>query len=632
MESHPGEQVSIIDEVRARIDIVELIGKRVALQKAGKNYRGLCPFHSEKTPSFFVYPEDWSFHCFGCNAHGNGFDFVMRTEGLDFAGALRHLAAMVGLELPSRRRAATEDETRERLHRVLEAAAQYYHHLLLGSPVAQAARDYLDSRGLRRETMESFQLGYSPDRWDALTNYLAERGFPMAELAAAGLLVQREDGRAYDRFRGRLMFPIHDPQGRIIAFGARALDDSQPKYINSPQTPLFDKGSCLYALHRARDAIREQGCAIIVEGYMDALMAHQHGQRNVVATMGAALSREHLSALKRLTRNIVLALDPDAAGDEATQRGLAAAEEVFERRPVPVPTWRGWVTYKYTLDANLRVMSLPPGKDPDEVIREDPAGWQRLVKEARPVVDFLFATFTSRLDPTNPEDRERARDRLLPVVREISDPAEQAHYLQRLALFLGVREEVLRAEMARRPKSVTAKTASRDREVSKGGELSSPQPSSLSRRTSHRGAYIFTDLLEDYCLALLLRCPQLRSRMGELSAHDVKGAHRLLILKELQKGLSVEELGEQLEPELREYVDELLAMRMPNLDRGKAEQAWTDCLRRLRQRNLRLAVAARGLAVDARKPGWEEAIAPAVEEAGQLKELDRSLVIERRKE
>ncbi|MDI6858040.1 MAG: DNA primase [Dehalococcoidia bacterium] len=357
-----------LDEIRQRTDIVDIIGETVALQRAGRNFKALCPFHPEKTPSFIVFPDRQRWHCFGaCATGGDVFTFVMRRHNLDFAGALRFLAERAGVSL---RRASGRGERaqKERLRQANEAAAVFFQNALFNSSPGALALDYMTMRGIDRETAEAFQLGYSPDSWDALREYLRARGFNEVELLRAGLLVEGDAG-LYDRFRDRLMFPIRDEQGRVLGFGSRRLkeaeneSDESPKYLNTPQTPIFDKGSILYGLDKAREHIRRAGQVIVVEGYMDVIAAHQHDNRNVVASMGTALTERQVAFLRQLTENFVLAFDPDVAGQAASERGTLIA---------------------YEKGANIRVINLPEGKDPDQIIRSSPDTWRQLVKEAIP--------------------------------------------------------------------------------------------------------------------------------------------------------------------------------------------------------------------------------------------------------
>ena len=335
--------MSVTDEIKERLDIVEVISNYVPLKKAGRSYKGLCPFHSEKTPSFVVFPDSQSWHCFGaCGIGGDVFSFVMKRENLDFAETLKLLAARAGVELqPREERLPAEEQRLARLREIITVAAGYFHHLLINAGEAAIAREYLARRGLVPGTWESWQLGYALDSWDTLKNYLAGKGYTLEEIEEAGLIIRREDDSGlpdkdrgyYDRFRGRLIIPIRDGQGRTVGFGARLLREEpgrpQPKYINSPQTPLFDKSNVVFGLDMAHKAIRDVDLAVIVEGYMDVLGSHQVGVRNVVAGMGTALTEAQLRQIKRYSSNVTLALDPDAAGAHATVRGLETARQAL---------------------------------------------------------------------------------------------------------------------------------------------------------------------------------------------------------------------------------------------------------------------------------------------------------------
>ncbi|HZU04695.1 MAG TPA: DNA primase [Chloroflexota bacterium] len=441
---------SLVEEIKARIDLVDLVGSSVALQRAGRSFRALCPFHAEKTPSFYVFPETQTWKCFGCGAGGDAFSFVMQRDQLEFGEALRLLAARAGVPLeppdPARQ------EAHERLRRINEAAALYYHALLAQQPIGEVARRYLLGRGVQPETWERFTLGYAPDGGTALCDHLLGAGFTAEDLVAAGLATTREDAAPgpealRDRFRHRLMFPIRDAQGRTIGFGGRTLTpDGLPKYLNTPQTALFEKGAVLYALDLARDAIRAERRAVIVEGYLDAVQAHQAGFRNVVAALGTAISERQLAPLGRLAEEIVFALDPDAAGDSATLRSLVVAREALTTT-VPVPTARG-IRYQATARCTLRVAQLPAGQDPDELIRQDPARWRALVASAPPVLEFLLARLPERHDLASPQGKSAAVEEVLPALRDLADPIERAHYVQRLAAVVGVPEQAI-AELSR---------------------------------------------------------------------------------------------------------------------------------------------------------------------------------------
>jgi DNA primase len=389
-----------VEEIKQRLDIVDVISESVNLQRSGRNYRALCPFHAEKAPSFFVFPDKGTWHCFGgCATGGDVFAFVMKKEGLDFSGALRVLAEKAGISL-SRKSGAAEETEKDRLRQANEAAALFFQHALLNTQAGASALEYLTMRGIDRQTAETFQLGYAPDSWDALREHLKGRGFGESDLLKAGLAVEGDKG-VYDRFRHRVTIPIRDERGRAVGFGSRMLpadtgnaleaaaaESESPKYLNTPQTPIFDKGAVLFGLDRAAEHIRRTDLAVIVEGYMDVIAAHQHDNLNVVASMGTALTERQLALLRRLTENIVLAFDPDTAGRAASERGDIVAQR---------------------MGAQIRVMKLPKGRDPDEIIRADPESWRRFVVEAEALPAFSASAFQST--PTEHGRKVAARRR-----------------------------------------------------------------------------------------------------------------------------------------------------------------------------------------------------------------------------
>lgn len=501
--------MSVVDEIKDRLDAVELISNYVQLKKAGRNYKGLCPFHTENTPSFVVFPETGTWHCFGaCSEGGDIFTFIMKREGWDFRTALEELARRAGVELePRTERQEAEDQARVKLREILAAAAVYYHNLLLNAPQAQTARDYVARRGFKERTVETFQLGYALDEWHALETYLIDKGYTRQELITAGLLVEREDGPVYDRFRGRLMIPIRDVRGRVIGFGARTLDpDGVPKYLNSPQTPVFDKGNTLYGLDNAVKGIRAAERAVVVEGYMDVMQAHQAGFTDVVAQLGTALTEENLRRLTRYTRRIILALDPDTAGQAATMRGLDVAREALEPEWQPVFDARGLIRMEARLSADIRVLTLPPGQDPDDLIRNDPARWAVLVDEAVPLVEHYMRTVLKNQDPADPKVKAEVTQALVPVIRSVANPVERAHYAQKLARTLRVDERALLDMVAGgAPRGKRAAPRYRPQE-----QVASARQDSSPATERRRGAD-----LETYCLWGLLQAPHV---LGEVNA------------------------------------------------------------------------------------------------------------------
>lgn len=464
--------MSVVEEIKERLDIVEVISAYVPLRKAGSIYKGLCPFHQEKTPSFVVYPDRGTWHCFGaCGTGGDVFSFVMKRDNLDFREALEVLAqkAGVNLEPPSAAR-SQQEQYLDRLREINRAAAMYFHHQLRHAPQGQIARDYLAGRGLSDATVDAFLLGYAADRWDDLLAHLRSKNYEPGDMLAAGLVIERdqpEPGRSpyFDRFRHRVMVPIRDVHGHVVGFGARALrSEQQPKYLNTPQTPLFDKSSLLFGLDAARRAIRPRGKAIIVEGYMDVLACHQAGEDNVVASMGTALTEPQIRQLRRYTSTIVLALDADVAGQAATLRGLSQARDALDREWVPVVTATGLVRHEARLAVDLRVMTLPDGQDPDDVVRADANQWRELVNNAQPVVDYYFDLARSELDLATAAGKSEAVERLAPLILEVADEVKRAHYTQQLARLIQTDERTLERLLLKRRKQAQAQPRSQPEE------------------------------------------------------------------------------------------------------------------------------------------------------------------------
>ena len=450
--------MTVTQEIKSRLDLVDVIQDAgVSLRKSGRNWAGFCPFHpNSKTPAFYVFPESQTWRCFGaCAEGGDVFSFVMKKNGWDFKESLTELAKRAGVTLEDHRPKDTAREAAEtRWAALLDSASLYFHQLLLHAPQAEAARRYVADRLLREETVATFRLGFALDTWDALRTHFTAQGYSEQELMTVGLLSEREEtGTRYDRFRGRLMIPIRDLEGRVVGFGARTLDpDGVPKYLNSPQTPLFDKGHLIYNLDGAKRHIREARQVVLVEGYMDVMQAWQHGFRNVVAQMGTSLTETQLRLLQRLTKRFVLALDPDAAGAKATLRSLQLARETLDREMEVTFDARGLVQLEGRLKADIRVVTLPEGQDPDKLIRTDPTAWPRLLAEARPVVDYVIRVVAAELAPGDPKAKSAAAAQVLPLIHDIADPVERDHYLGVLGKTLGVDVAALRAAEARMKK------------------------------------------------------------------------------------------------------------------------------------------------------------------------------------
>ena len=447
----------VLDEIRARVDLVDLVGAVVPLKRAGERWKGLCPFHQEKTPSFTVHPKLGLFHCFGCHAGGDAFEFLRRHDRLEFPEAVRLLAERAGVPLPGRE-GAREPGARDGLFPLLEWAAYRFESWLWDSPDAERARAYLDGRGIGRETARAFRLGYAPEGWDHLLGAARKDGHPVEALLGAGLVLPRQNASGhYDRFRGRLIFPIADTQGRVIAFGGRALAGEEPKYLNSPETPLYQKGQTLYALHRARERMTETRRALLVEGYVDCLMAHQHGFGEAVAVLGTALTPPQLALLRRYADEAILFFDADRAGQEAARR----AEELLERSTDP--QWWALSRRPDTLarrGLRLRVATLPAGHDPDTFLRaEGREALEAACRVARPLLLFALDRVFSEEDTASQRGRVTGIARVALMLSKVQDADEAIELGREAARRLGVDPSDLWNQAQRLAEAVRPATA-----------------------------------------------------------------------------------------------------------------------------------------------------------------------------
>ncbi len=472
-----------VEDIKARLDLVDFISEFVPLKAAGSNWKGKCPFHNEKTPSFMVSRERGSWHCFGCGKGGDIFTFIQEQEGLDFPEALRLLAKRAGVQL---REYNKEEQTQKtKALDVLRWVSRYYQEVLRKTSEAEPARQYLKQRQVNETSLEDFGVGYAPVGWDVTYQALKKKGFSDDDIFQAGLTIKKDRGAGfYDRFRNRIMFPINDVHGTVVGFSGRVLealiDPKGPvpaKYINSPQTLVYDKGRVLYALDKAKSAIKQADRAVLVEGQMDCLMSHQAGVENVVASSGTALTADQVQLLKRFTQNLVLAFDQDAAGAQAALRGV---DQALQAR------------------LDVRVVRLGQGKDPDELIKHDVNAWRQAVATAQPLMEYYFEEAVAGKNLKTVQDKKTAVKFLLPIIAKLGDPVEQAHYLQQLADVVHVEERVLRQSLsggkkpASRPSGTTRPDAPAER----------PAPSDRFRALSER------------LLALLIHEPKLYDQLA----------------------------------------------------------------------------------------------------------------------
>ncbi len=557
--------MNVTDEIKARLDIIDVISDTVALKKSGRNYTGYCPFHTNtRTPSFVVFPETQTWRCFGaCADGGDIFSFVMKREGFSFKEALEVLAKRAGLNLePPSPQAAQQDEQREKLLEINAAAAAYFHHLLTSSVAAAGARSYLAGREILPETIATFQLGYALDEWQGLKTHFLERGYRPEDLLAAGLLVERDGQPGYDRFRNRLIIPIRDSRARVVGFGARALAAEQlPKYLNSPQTLLFDKSATLYGLDLARQQIRQAEAVVIVEGYMDVIQAYQRGAKNVVAQMGTALTEQQLKLIAPLANRIVLALDADTAGNAATVRSLSVARQSLPRLYRATSTSRG-IELEGHIGQEIYIAPLPAGQDPDDILRQGLEVWQALIDRAVPSLDYYENLILGQADLTTPQGKAYVVHELIPVYREINDDVEKAVRVQQLARKISLDERLLLAELKGKPPRAVATGRRRTPPPEPATEPQSEMPLPPKITAAIDAG------LEEYCLSLILANPTALAAANEvlegegllaLSANDFRRGDNRDIFKALQLWTALEMPKIEI---LIELVDEVLERRL----------------------------------------------------------------------
>ncbi len=417
---------NILDDILARVDIVEVISGYIPLKRAGRNFKACCPFHHEKTASFIVSPERQIYNCFGCSESGNAFKFLMRYERMDFPEAVETLARKAGVTLPQNESVDNKAQGLiTQLYKINELAAEFY-CANLNSQEAPKAKDYLLKRGVSPETIKTLKIGFAYDKWDALINHLRAKGFNLSVLEKAGLIVSRENGGYYDRFRNRIIFPVFDIKGRVLGFGARVLDNTLPKYINSPETLIYTKGRNLYGLNLAKEGIRGNDFVAVVEGYMDFIIPYQEGVKNIVASQGTALTVEQVRLLKRYANNVVMIYDADSAGELATLRSL----DIFVEEEVTV-----------------RVVSLSKGFDPDLFVRKNGIEvFSREINTARGLFDYKLAVLRSRYDTKDIANKAKVSSLMLETINKFKNAILKTEYLKKLAQELGIKEEALLEE------------------------------------------------------------------------------------------------------------------------------------------------------------------------------------------
>ncbi len=495
-----------VAEVKSRLEITEVVGGYVPLKQAGRNLKAPCPFHQEKSASFMVSPEKGIYHCFGCGEGGDIFSFVMKMEGVDFRTCLEMLARKAGVELVAKKGDNKEaSRLRDRLYAAHELAVKYFQASLMQNP--KALEYVVKKRKLTRETIRDFQIGYGPDSWNALTDFLTKHGFTQQELLQGGLAGQKEGRNTiYDLFRGRVMFTITDREGRPVGFTGRVIDDSLPKYLNTPQTALYDKSQAIFGFALAREAIRAGDEVVLVEGNMDVVASHQAGVKAVVAASGTALTLEQLRTLSKLTKNIKLAFDADRAGLAATERAIELGQK---------------------LGLTLRMVEMPEGiKDADELIQQDVDAWKKAIDGAKYIVDYLFDRFAHDFDLDSAVGKRGYTDRLASTLRRLGDPVEQDHYVKLLAAKTGTSEEAVKAKLDK-PDAIVPGSGSAERDRS-GDITRRAVVQSSGKPTARR-------IIEESLLAMALMDPLTRVALDDLEARDFTTPERQEVFEAIRQ-------------------------------------------------------------------------------------------------
>lgn len=595
------------DDIKARVDIVDVVGDYVPdLKRAGRNYHARCPFHQENTPSFVVFPERQTWRCFGaCAEGGDVFNFVQKIEGTDFPGALRSLAERAGVVLPERTQ--RREGPRNPLFAVNEATLRYYRDSLQADK-GSLARAYVEQRALSEEAVIRFGIGYAPSTGDDLLKHLVALGFTEDQAVAAGVVSRFESGEVRDFIRGRLTFVLRDSEGQVIGFAGRSLDGANPKYLNTSQTELFDKGKMLYGLDRARDAIAREGVAVVVEGYMDVITAHEYGYQNVVASMGTALTEEQVTLLRARAPRIVLALDADAAGQEAMLRSLRTSWQLLGGEIQNAKgRARSDIKHRSSDMEALRIALITDGKDPDEMIRSDGSKWRALIADAVPVVDFLLRAETERLDISTAEGKSEAADLLMPVIYAMSNFLDQEKYLAKLAELLSVTVTQLQTSFQLTRKQGQPRQQQQRQQAKR--QTAKAEAEAVFRQADH-------DALDEYVLALIAQVPDVLELVAQLPLEHMKRAENRALLSVIQGAGTIEGTYPLLDDVAAEHLERLAAKVLPPADRRQRAVEWQACLRRMEERYLRELKAQEemALAVDAddaspADPGYRDAVA-----------------------
>ena len=567
-----------LEEIKQKTDIVSLINGYVSLKKAGRNYRALCPFHPEKTPSFMVSPDRQIYKCFGCNEGGDVLEFVKRIEGIEFGEVVKKLAARAGITLKDYRPSGLEKK-KDLIFSVNQSATELYNYLLTKHKVGKPALDYLHLRKINDSSIKKFQLGFAPERGDIAIKFLLKKGFDSEGINMAGQSSSYLGGKLLDRFRGRIIFPIKDSQGRTLGFSGRSLGSREPKYLNSPDTLVFNKSHSLYGIDLARTQINKQKSAVLVEGNLDVISSHQVGVTNVVAPLGTAITEKQIDILRRFSETLLISFDTDIAGDAAAKRGIELAESA---------------------GFSIKMVDLGEGKDPDDLIRKSPESWKRKIIEAVSIYDFLIKSSLKKWDKDDPEGKKKIAREVLPVIAKLPDEISRDHYVRKIASYLKVSEDAVRADLKKYLPSTDLGN------IEKRDELA-PKINKLS-------------ILENYLLTLIIQSGVMPDGIDEdLFSLEISRAIFQVVKKHFDTNgrIKIKKLSKSIPEKLLPEYDEILLYSLSDsILRSKEDSVKeiSTCMDRIKELNLRSKL---------KKLGLEIKQAEAVSESGRVDNLTK---------
>ena len=565
-----------VSDIKEKIDLVEYVLRHVPLQKSGQNFKANCPFHQEKTPSFYVFPDKQTWRCFGaCADGGDVFNFVMKSQNLEFSDALSQLADETGIIL--RVRNVEETQKKETSKSINQASYEFFCECLQSSSGSKAL-EYLANRDVDQDTIKSFGIGYSLSDNKSLIQKLRQIGYQDDDMITAGICRRNDDGSMSEVFRGRLMIPIRIRNGDVVGFGARTLEDRQPKYLNSPQTDIFDKSKILYGIDKSFQSIKKEGTIVIVEGYMDVIRAHKHGYTNVVASMGTALTRNQVEQIKVMADNVVMGLDSDAAGQQATLRNLDSAWKVFQMDKLSVKRTTRDI-FRASKNPVIKIALMPHGEDPDDVIRRSTAEWDSILENAKPMFLYLLESLGEMYGTETPNAKNQLVEALGPIIYSVSNPIEQDQYVESLRQYLNIRESTLLAAL---------------RNIKPAQKTYSSGVSYDSKNNNQQNEYVVNDPLEAFCLKMIAGL-QLQEEEYVAVKEEYFTTPENKTLLNMVKTHRVNELEQLDSSNLTNAWEYVQNQKIPPMNLSEQKEALEQAIRRLEDRYLKNIKSEEGL-------------------------------------